>query len=75
MGTMKTDLIKITYRSELIGIRTFKTKYTAEILHKGLNDFKVFSDYDNYILKNKVDVHVAKLEEKWENIVNKQNAV
>ena len=46
----KSDLIKITYWQELVGIRTFKYKYIAEILHSGLNDFKVFSDYDSSIL-------------------------
>lgn len=68
---MNNDLIKINYRKERIGIKTYKIKFIAEIMHNGLNDYKVLTS-DNYvILQNKVDVHVAKLEEKWDKITHK----
>jgi len=72
---MKEDLIDIYYHSEDVGIRTYKIKYTAEVTHKSLNDYKVFTAYDEDILENKVQSHVAKLEEKWEKIVEKQSIV
>ena len=63
---MNNDLIKINYRQERIGIRTYKIKFIAEIMHTGLNDYKVLTS-DNYvILQNKVDAHIARLEEKWD---------
>lgn len=72
---MKEDLIYISYHSEDVGIRSSKIKYTAEVTHKGLKDYKVFTAFDEDILENKVQSHVAKLEEKWEKVVAKQNAV
>lgn len=69
---MKEDLIDIYYRSERTGTRT---KYTAEVTHKGLKDHKLFTAFDEDILENKVESHVAKLEEKWEKIVSKQNII
>jgi restriction system protein len=72
---MNNDLIKINYRQELVGIRTYKTKYIAEITHNGLNDYKVLTS-DNYgILRNKVDAYVAKFEEKWNKITHKDAIV
>ncbi len=63
---MNNDLIKINYRQERTGTRTYKIKFIAEIMHKGLNDYKVLTS-DNYeILRNKVNAHVAILEEKWD---------
>lgn len=70
---MTKELIQINYRQELVGIRTFKTKYIAEITHRGLNDYKILTSDDSGVLRNKVKAHVAKLEEKWENIVQKGN--
>ena len=72
---MKEDLIDIYYHSKDVGIRTYKIKYTAEVTHKGLKDYKVITTFDEDILENKVQSHVAKLEEKWEKIVSKQNIV
>ncbi|MCB9310910.1 MAG: restriction endonuclease [Lewinellaceae bacterium] len=72
---MKENLIDIYYHSEDVGIRIDKIKYTAEVTHKGLKDYKVFTAYDEDILENKVQSHVAKLEEKWDKIVAKQNIV
>lgn len=66
---------KIKYREEIVGIRTYKTKFIAEITHSGLNDFKVLTSDDSGILRNKVNAHVAKLEEKWDRIVQKENIV
>lgn len=70
---MSNDLIKVVYREELIGIRTFKMKYSAEITHRGLNDFKILTSDDRGVLNNKVNAHTAKLVEKWEKIVSKEN--
>lgn len=72
---MNRDQIQIHYREEYVGIRTYKTKYIAEITHIGLNDYKVFSSDNKYILQNKVNSHVAKLNEKWSKIVEKNNIV
>jgi restriction system protein len=72
---MKKDLIEIIYREELVGIRTYKTKYIAEVSHKGLNDYKLLISDDRGILQNKVNSHVAKLEEKWGKIVFKENVI
>jgi restriction system protein len=69
------DLIQIKYREEFVGIRTYKIKYTAEITHKGLKDFKILTSDDSGVLRNKVNAHTSKLEEKWEKIVTKQNIV
>lgn len=70
---MNKDLIQINYREELVGIRTFKMKYIAEITHRGLNDFKILTSDDRGVLRNKVNAHTAKLVEKWEKIVTKEN--
>ena len=72
---MSIDLIKVVYREELVGIRTFKIKYTAEIKHRGLNDFKIMTSDNIGVLKNKVNAHTAKLVEKWEKIVSKENFI
>lgn len=72
---MSKDLIQINYREESVGIRTIKTKYIAEITHRGLNDYKIISSDDSGVLRNKVKAHVAKLEEKWDKIVQKENIV
>jgi restriction system protein len=70
---MTNELIEINYRQEVVGIRTFKTKYIAEIEHSGLSDYKILTSDDSGVLRNKVKAHVAKLEEKWDNIVQKGN--
>lgn len=72
---MATDLITTKYWSTWTGIRTYKIKYFAGITHSGLNDYKLLMSDDQAILKNKVNSHVAKLEEKWNNIVKKKNII
>lgn len=72
---MSKELIDIKYWEEEVGIRTFKTKYSAQITHRGLNDLKILTSDDNGVLRNKVKAHVAKLEEKWESIVQKRNII
>ncbi len=69
---MENDLIKITYKQERVGIRTFKTKYIAEVKHTKLNDYKVFTSFDKSILQSMVDTHVFKIEEKWDVLKNKR---
>lgn len=70
---MEKDLIKINYRTETVGIRTYRTKYIAEVTHNGLHDHKILTSDDKSILQNKVNSHVAKLEERWNKLVHKQN--
>ncbi|OYZ01003.1 MAG: restriction endonuclease [Sphingobacteriia bacterium 28-36-52] len=72
---MNTDLIKVVYRTELVGIRTLRTKHIAEVTHKELKDYKVFSSEDVNILQNKVNTHIDKLELRWNSIVHKNNIV
>lgn len=72
---MENDLIKINYKQERVGIKTFKTKYIAEVTHKGLNDYKLLTSDDRSILQNKVDTHVLKIKAKWEEYVQKRDIV
>lgn len=72
---MNKDLIQINYWEEVVGIRTYRTKYFADINHRGLKDYKVLTSEDSGVLRNKVKAHVSKLEEKWDKIVKKQNIV
>ncbi len=72
---MRNELIEIKYRQEIVGIRTYKTKYIAEITHRGLNDYKIITSDDYGILQNKVKAHVAKLENKWDTIVQKKSII
>lgn len=72
---MTKDLIQIKYREEIVGIRIRKIKYTAEVTHTGLHDYKVFTSEDEYMLKHKVNSHVANLKEKWDRLVQKENTV
>jgi restriction system protein len=70
---MSSNQISIRRREELNS--RYDVKYIAEVTHRGLNDYKVFTSTDENILENKVDNQVAKLEERWEKIVSKQNIV
>ncbi len=60
---MKERLINIHYREEYT--RSYNTRYIAEVSHTGLKEFKLFSANEKYILDNKINAHVAKMEEKW----------
>ena len=62
---MNKDLLQIQYRTEVVGNRTLKNKYFAEVIHTGLNDYRVFSDYERSVLQTKVNNHVAKLKENF----------
>ena len=70
---MENNLININYRQELVGIKTLKQKYIAEIKHLGLNDYKVFTSYDKGVLQNMVEAHVSKISEKWDEHVQKRD--
>ena len=48
---MKENLIDIYYHSEDVGIRIDKSSIPAEVTHKGLKDYKVFTAYDEDILE------------------------
>ena len=70
---MSSSQISIRRREEVNS--RYNVKYIAEVTHRGLNDYKVFTSTDEDILENKVDNHVAKLEERWEKIVEKKNVI
>lgn len=70
---MDNRQITIVYRNETLGIRTYRIKFIAEVTHKGLNDYRVLSSDDSAILKNKVNAHVVKLEEKWQKIIQRNH--
>lgn len=72
---MRNELLEIKYWEELVGIRTYKTKYSAQITHWGLNDVKILASDDNGVLRNKVKDYVAILEEKWESITLTKEAI
>ena len=48
-------------------------KYQQEIWHSGLNEHKVITAPDNFILKNKVSLQVDKWVEKWNLDCNKKS--
>jgi restriction system protein len=70
---MSSSQISIRRREEVNS--RYNVKYIAEVTHRGLNDYKAFTSTDEDILENKVDNHVAKLEERWEKIVEKKNVI
>ncbi|MEZ7516200.1 restriction endonuclease [Flavobacterium frigidarium] len=72
---MSKELLEIKYWEELVGIRTYKTKYSAQITHWGLNDVKILTSDDNGVLRNKVKDHVAILEGKWKSITSTKEAI
>ena len=69
------DLIEIEYSTEIVGIRSQRIRYKAEVTHYGLGDYKTLSSDNNYILENKVERHIENLKERWDKIVIKQNIV
>ncbi|WP_316752692.1 restriction endonuclease [Pedobacter gandavensis] len=70
---MDTRQINILYREETLGIRTYRIKFIAEITHKGLNDYKLLSSDEPGVLQSKVNTHVAKLEEKWQRVIQRNH--
>lgn len=72
---MSKELLDIKYWEETVGIRTYKTKYYAQITHRGLNDLKILTSDDYGVLRNKVKAYAAKLDEKWEIVVQKRNII
>ena len=59
---MISSQISIRRREEVNS--RYNVKYIAEVTHRGLNDYKVFTSMDEDILENKIYNHVAKLEER-----------
>jgi len=70
---MNSTQISIKRREEVNS--RYNVKYIAEVTHRGLNDYKVFTSTDVDILENKVDNHIAKLEERWDKIIEKKNII
>jgi restriction system protein len=62
MKTNFIDALSIRYNKEF-GARSMK--YVAEIRHPELNEYRLITASDEYILKNKVDAYLNKLREKW----------
>lgn len=69
---MENDQIDILYREE---VGSSRIKYSAEIKHAGLNEYRVLTASDWDILENKVASYVAKLNEKWDKVLAKQNVI
>jgi len=68
----KEQLI-VNYSEEVYGVRVYKSKYIAEIIHKELHEHKVLSSNDNYILENKVNEYLKKLKSKYKLLLDKKN--
>jgi len=72
---MEDELIKFGYVREHWNVAHNRIlRCSREITHRGLNEYKVISAPDEYILKNKVDTQVAKWKEKWEALQLKNKA-
>lgn len=50
----------------------YDTKYMAEVTHSGLNEYRVLTDRDDYILENKIKVLSERWESKWDKVYEKQ---
>lgn len=70
----KDNLINYGRITEIRSANGSKTlKYQQEISHKGLNEYKVITGQDQYILKNKVMVQVDKWNKNWNICCEKKN--
>jgi restriction system protein len=68
----KEQLI-INYSEEVYGVRVYKTKYIAEIIHKELHEHKVLSSNEEYILNNKVNEYLQRLKVRYKLLLDKKN--
>ncbi|MCP6727521.1 MAG: restriction endonuclease [Patescibacteria group bacterium] len=50
-------------------------KYQLEMVHKGLNEYKVISAPELYMLENKVQIQADKWNTKWQSLLEKQRIV
>ena len=63
---MPDELIKYGYANTYYNVaRTKILRCTKEITHTGLKEHKLISAPDSYILSNKIEIQVAKWNEKW----------
>jgi len=60
------------FRKYMNAANTRALKYTTEITHKGLNEFKLISAPDQSSLDMKLEAQEEKWNEKWNNIVGKR---
>jgi restriction system protein len=65
----------INYSEEVYGVRVYKTKYIAEIIHKDLHEHKVLSSNEEYILNNKVNEYLQRLKIRYKLLIDKKNNV
>jgi restriction system protein len=63
----------INYSEEVYGVRVYKSKYIAEIIHKDLHEHKILSSYDENILENKVNEYIQKLKNRYKLLLEKKN--
>lgn len=66
------DALNIHYY-ENYGVRSIR--YCAEVRHPDLNEFRLITGPDQYILKNKIDAYLDKLRDKWEKLQAKNNII
>ena len=63
----------VNFSEEVYGVRVYKSKYIAEIIHKELHEHKVISSNNRYILENKVNEYLKKLKIKYKHLLDKRN--
>jgi len=66
---MLDELIKYGYTDTHFNVaRTKILRCTKEITHTGLNEHRLISAPDSYILSNKIEIQIAKWNEKWNSL-------
>ncbi|WP_218919486.1 hypothetical protein [Spirosoma aerolatum] len=66
------DGLNIRYFEEY-GVRSIK--YCAEVRHSELNEYRLITASEEYLLKNKIDAFLAKLRDKWEKFQIKNSTI
>lgn len=67
---MKGKMLKIRRWEDFYA--NYDTKYMAEVTHTGLNEHRVLTDRDDYILENKIKILSERWEAKWAKVYEKQ---
>ncbi|MGA2682020.1 MAG: restriction endonuclease [Candidatus Bathyarchaeia archaeon] len=64
---MADDQIKVGYKRQRISASGNRVlSYFVEMSHEGLNEHKIISAPDQYMLENKINIQKAKWREKWD---------
>ena len=61
---MNKDLIEIGEIDYKYGVHSI-LGYQVKVFHKGLNEQKILSAPEKYLLRNKIDIQIQKWNEKW----------